>query len=309
MLHKLNPRWIRATVALGVAFLLWFSVKLMRRYEVTPDIPLAYDNMPRGLTFRKALPRELRVRLAGEGHQLLLPSLGVGYDSLSVDIDQHLGKGYFVTATLRERIRERYPNTVQVLSISPDTIHLEYLAHGTKRVPLLPRFNIRPDAGYWLAEPPRMMADSVTLTGEPDSLFNVWAWATVDTTLVGIQNVASYRVRLEERPGIVPSQQTVGVSARAKRFVGAQRELPVRVYRPPLNAHIRVVPTTVKVHCLVPFEGYEVARLQDMRVVADFSELHPGQRYVVPRVLNVPPGVIGVRVEPAHVLFLISEEL
>jgi hypothetical protein len=287
-----------------LAFVLWYTVKLVRVYEVQVTMPIAYNNLPERMSFTQPLPTELRLTLRGEGHLLLLPSLLFGVDSLTLNLDEYLQHNVLPTRVLYERIGERLPESVEVTAINPDTISLALAQNVRKRVPTRLRTRVRPLPGYYLAEAPRLRPDSVTLTGSADTLALFEAWPTELGVLEGVTANIEAAVRMQSHDYVAVTPAQGRILARVQRYTEAEVLLPVAVENEPLNERVRLLPATVRVRCLVPLEGYEQVNLQDFRLSVDYNELPRDGSLAFPRILNAPEGVRGVRLVPPYVRFV-----
>lgn len=301
---RINPRWKRAGASVTLAFLLWYTVKLVKLYDVEVTMPIAYVNVPGGLSFRQPLPTELRLSLRGEGHLLLLPSLMFGVDSLTLNLDEYMNLGQLPTRMLYERISERLPESVNVTSISPDTISLIFAANVRKRVPVRLRARVRPVPGFYLSEGLHIRPDSVTLTGSADTLALFHEWTTEPAVLEGINQDAQLPVQMQGHENIAVSPSQGRMQVRVARYTEAEITVQVTVANAPLSERVRLSPGSVRVRCLVPLHRYEQINLNDFRLEIDYNDLPPDGTLAFPRILSAPEGVKGIRLVPPYVRYV-----
>src|SRR3989304_6003996 len=86
-------------LALFIALLLWFHAATERVYLVEATFPVSYENLPDSLYLLNDLPMEFRVKIRGQGKELLLLS--------------------FFTPTIRVDLRDQSPGrkTIEVLPL------------------------------------------------------------------------------------------------------------------------------------------------------------------------------------------------
>lgn len=172
----------------------------------------------------------------------------------------------------------------------------------SKRLPVRSRIEVGTARQYMLVEGVKFDPDSVNVRGPKvilDTLDAIYTrprqYEHIKTTVVG-------QIGLEQREGVLLSDQQVDFRAEVLPFTQHTLELPVRVENMPQGVQAVIVPSHVTVVVNVPLRDYERIREERLHACVDYrttQQTHSG-RYVV-RIDSLPPGTEVMRIEPQFV--------
>jgi hypothetical protein len=268
-------RVFRILASLAIACALWVAVKLSQTYRLEVQVPVAYQNLPLTLKLARPLPRSLTAQVSGVGHQLLFPYFNPGRDSLRLPLSGVLTQGYLEPARLRAELQEFLPSALRLEQFEPDTIALAFEEKVEKRVPVVSRMLLEPQAGYFLTERVLFAPDSVTLLGTRKELSGVDAWPTVLQSREGLTGPMLIDVALQPSAEIVVLPPTVGARVEVERFTEGTAQVRVRLLGQGVGEQARLLPQEVTVRYLVPFRLFEQVSEEDFEVSVDLRQAHP----------------------------------
>jgi hypothetical protein len=247
------------------------------------------------------------VSVEGRGFNLFWPGLMAEQDSLPIDLERGIERGFVTQLQLEKHLQRRLPRSVTIRELQPDTILLQAKATSVTQVPVLSRLKLSPRKGYRFTSPPRLEPDSVKLIGTKQELDEQAAWPTQLKSYNDLHDQRTIAVPLERSDELIVSPKTVTLQLRAEKFTSFQRTLAIEAKNLPFDREIRFFPPKVEVHYLVPFDKAEQYRKADLSVTVDAGELSPENYYAMPSVTDQPEGVRGIRIVPNHVEYVIRQ--
>ena len=238
---------LRAMLALGLAFGLWFFVADERGAEVLVSTPLELLNVPPGLEVVDQSVQEVDVRLRGASGLLRdapLQGLRARLDLTGEDAGE---RTWFLGAEAVEA-----PSGVQVMRVDPSQVLLRLDRTLTSTVRVSPRVLGQPATGF---EIHNVVIDPLELAVEgPESLLRDMEQLTTEPiSAQGLRETFSQRLQIELDPALRPSVRRVDVRLEIGEAREA-RELRLAVWlapgesdEPACQPNITEVTATVRV--------------------------------------------------------------
>ena len=268
--------WLLFATSLIIAVLIWFLSNLSRSYSGVLGVPViaecniqGYSNLSSNSAMLSARCRAEGFRLLREGTRRSRRPIQVSFDR--ADLRHGTGDRFFVTGNVMNNyLRQIFGDKVDVEDIITDTLYFLFPQENNKRVPVNFTGDFTYRSQYMASGPLKITPDSVTVYGEK---------ARLDL----VDHVSTAQVFPDP----------------VSRYVELRSELPVSVRNAPGGHHLDVFPSraTVVLHCIFPvgrdpFESFELFIDYE-----DFASSLSGR--CVPRVRELPRGVLDYRVEPA----------
>ena len=196
---------LRAILALGLAFGLWFFVADERGAEVLVSIPLELLNVPPGLEVVDQSEQEVDVRLRGASGLLRdapLQGLRARLDLTGGDAGE---RSWFLGTESVEA-----PSGVQVMRVEPSQVLLRLDRTLTSTVRVSPRVLGQPATGF---EIHNVVIEPLELAVEgPESLLRAVEQITTEPiSAQGLRETFSQRLQIELDPALRPSVRSVDV--------------------------------------------------------------------------------------------------
>ena len=286
---------VALAVSIVISVLFWFTLKMQETYTIAVDLPTQVVNMPEGESLTERPPGQVNVQVEGEGWQLLqiyyrrLPvSLDVGNEPITVQEAAQLSAG----------------SGIRVTGASPQTIDLDTGPRVTRTVPVALRAQIEPASTYEIVSGPRVVPDSVEISGADSLVARLVHWPTRRVSRTNVQDDLQLRVALMDTlQGLVTvGREAVDVRVDVELFTEAVKEVPVRVTDVPPGARdVRLEPARVDVIFRVPMSQYEQAvSSEEFSASVAYSDILRDTTGTVEPNVQTPSSVIvrGIRVEP-----------
>lgn len=305
------PTWrhgVRFLASFIAAALFWYSVKLLEDYTTVVTLPVAYENLPPKVKLSRKLPKELRVKLSGKGHDLLLRALQTNTDTARIDINRYFEREYVPESDLRAQLQRHLPANSQIVDVSPDSLMLAFEQKVTRLVPLRSLVSVKPQNGYVATSPLRLSPDSALIIGARSEVDSVEFWPTQTALFSNIRADFKSVVPLERSQELVVSPDEIIVSQEIRRFTERSVKVRVEVINEPINSSLRLLRDSATVKFLLPFESYEqyAEEASELKVVVDFNKLDRSSPFVAPELRGLPVFARGVRVIPPYFRYVIS---
>lgn len=278
-----------------LASLLWLLVSGEQTVERSLRVPLEFTNLPPQLELLGEPPAVVDVRLRGASGTMTRVSAGELAAVLDVRTARPGQRLFHLTTS-----DVRAPFGVSVVQVAPATLPLTFEASVTKLVPVAARVEGEPAPGFVVG----------AITVEPARV-DVVGPASV---LADLRGAITEPVSVAGARGTVTEEVTIGVAeASARLRTAARARVSVTILPAPeewvvsgLEIHVRNAPATARLAPKVVaarVRGPRAARYGDiLRFTAsvDAAGLTSG-RHVLPVVVEGPPGVDVVSVDPLDV--------
>lgn len=269
-------------IALVLAFLLWVQTASRQTIQTTVSIPVEFVNMPAGLEISNNYEKVVDV--------VIRSGSGRGVDELTAVVDLRRAEpGMLVMPLTDKNIRNR-PSTVEILSISPQSIRLQLERTASRIVPVEAEITGSPALGFEVSAV-SLDPERVKVVGPESRLNDKVTAITAPIVLNGrtagfTENVYMYLedplLRLEN-----PLPVSVTLKIEEKRRRVHLRDVKVKVI--PARAKFRLFTQRVEVSGSLPLSFKGEVRASDFQALVDLSDLQPVvEPYeVVPRI--IPP--------------------
>lgn len=299
---------IITTLLIGT--LLWLSVTLREQFNVTVDAPLTVEDVPEGMAIKTAVPRQIRLRLRGEGWRLAGLLMG---SSLRVNIP-------FASLTPGNRIitinqiveRVTLSPGIQVLRTIPDTVVVWLDRVSTKRVPVVPDIALTFREGYGQVGPVQLIPDSVTITGAETVVRQIREWRTSRVAFTDVKAPVESMISVARGDGpavqCIPPELQVRVNVQPfaeKVFSG----LPVEISGTPANREVIFIPPKMEVVARGGIRQLASLMPVDFRVVVQFDNIVADTSGTIRPEVYPPAGIQVVTHHPEKLQYIVRKRL
>jgi hypothetical protein len=243
---------IAITVCILLSAMLWFTFTMQETYTVVLEMPTMVSNIPDDQALVTMPPQRARVQVQGEGFQLVQ----LYYNPPTIPIDARREQ-----VNLEDAVPELGKN-VRPLSVSPRSVELIKERRITRRLPVRFAGSITTPDTHGLVSPPRILPDSVQVSGARSIIERLLYWPTEPVQLENIRDSIVVRVPLSDTLSLLVDKnlQQVTVSARAVEFTEAVRQIDVTITgAPPGRQVVTLEPPSVEVRYRVPIDHYSAS--------------------------------------------------
>ena len=300
-------RPLRIFLAIVLSVLLWVAIKLLRDYNTQIQLPINYSNLPSQLKLTTQPPNHLTLNVEGPGHQLLFPSIGMNIDTLSIDIENALSKGFIQTNKILNNNSINLSKSIKINQISPDTIYLPFAKKITKKVPIINLATLALQKGHFSTEPMRLMPDSVTLVGTENDLKNIDSWKTSASAITQTNDtLINNLISLESSQSIATEPQKVQIIAKITPFTEQSIEQTIQIENLPADRQLRLLPNPVTIKYLVPLNLVESIKNTDLVLTIDYNHIKENPKYLIPNISCKSTHVQNIRLKPPYLRYTIT---
>lgn len=240
-----------------IAALFWLILAMNDSVTKTFDVGLRIVNVPDSVTFIIEPPKDIHVTLRDKGTNLLRagvmsqPQIDINFRDF-VDGSQLR----FSQSDMNTALKATFGSTVQISSISVDSLSLPYTTSKGLRVPIVVRADISASSGNVIAgipEPLERVAYIYSQSDDIDSINRVYTETIVKRNL---SKTTEVEVKLTPIRGarIIPSR--IRVKIPIEPLVRKDGEAPVKVNNVPAGMSILLFPASVPVSYYVPMSQF-----------------------------------------------------
>ncbi|RMG69139.1 MAG: YbbR-like domain-containing protein [Calditrichaeota bacterium] len=294
---------------LGLAFILWLTVKLNRTYDYAVEVPLQITTNNPEYCLKYPIPRKVRVQFVGKGMDLLrLRFYRLAY---RVDLSDVTKRRVINLSEHPEFVSYPEELDVSVKSIiRPIEMVFEVDHCKSTHVPVVVQATVTTLAGYTL----------VAMTPKPDSVLVSGPASFVDT----LQRVFTEKKTLrdlnlprQETFKLLPSSvfeahyepEQVTVYFDVQRIAEKELEnVPVRVTNVPPDLEVLPLPSFVRLYIRGGEKILAQARPEDFQVVIDFKRSwKPGAKQIKGRIVT-PYKLLYMESQPSHFELVVQKK-
>jgi YbbR domain-containing protein len=270
-------------IALG----LWFLVNLGREYNITVKIPIEVASVPNGKALISAVRDEVEANVSGEGWMLL--NISSNKPTLQADLESSVNDDSIYTLNALESLRRQminYPN-LTLLKVTPQEIEIPLDDLMEKKVPVVHNLDINFRSQHKMIGKPRLIPDSVVITGAASKLRDINFWPTESLTLDEVRSPVDATLKLSQPSEMVNlSRESIRYRADVEEFTEGEVRVRVRTINLPRDADVEYDPSAITIKYDVPLSKYETSQdIIPYRVYVDYSEIvNDSTRFITPRV-------------------------
>ena len=303
-LDQLKKDRVILLICLGVALSLWVPTKMAQVYRMEKKVRLEFL-LPKGYTFVKPPPEEVKVLLEGQGWSLL-------YDALfSREMVLRFNAGTSTTfdlntGRLRSAIFERlHSANLRIAEINYEELHLriEQIQWKTVRVRFSGLLDFAPE--HYLKEEIELNPGKILIQG-PQSVVKTLEYVSTDSVFLE-KFSGEFRKIVPVRlpPGLKADPSSVNVTIKAEQYTEKQVFVQIR----PFSGTARFFPARVRISFRVGLSRFNEIGSKDFEVIAALPNdtLAGDADKAALRIIKKPALLHSVRMNPESVDYLYIE--
>lgn len=274
------------------AIIIWFLIVTGGVFEHVTTIPIAIPENDQNFVITNTIPRNAKVRIRGQGVNLLAFLIFREGKLWLNDITWKSGKTA-INPSQEDIVLTGTAKTLNVIDLlSPKKISLEMKKVVEKTVPVKPEFIIKPKAGYTLVGDISIQPPRVTIRG-PDAFLDSCTFVrTEKAKWENLKYPLRKRIDLID-PDIRKSQllqHRVEVYADVQKLMEKElKDIPVRAINLPAHSEAIIFPSTLS---LVIEGGVQVVSnigRDDIRAVIDYAkQKRQNKKHFTPEIEPIP---------------------
>jgi len=303
-LDQLKKDRVILLICLGVSLSLWVPTKMAQVYRMEKKVGLEFL-LPRGYTFVKPPPEEVKVLLEGQGWSLLYDALFS--NEMILRFNAGTGTTFDLnTGRLRSAIFERlHSSHLRIAEINYEELHLRIEPIQWKSVPV--RFSGYLDFApeHYLKEEIELNPGKILLQGPQSVVKTMESVSTDSIFLEEFSGEFRKKVSVRLAPGLKAEPSTVNVTIKAEQYTEKQVFVQIR----PFSGEARFFPARVRISFRVGLSRFNEIGSKDFEVIAALpNDTLPGDAdKAALRIIRMPALLRSVRMNPESVDYLYVE--
>jgi hypothetical protein len=294
---------------------LWYLNKLNSDYTTTVDYPVNFSNIPRNQILVGSPPKSIALKVSGFGYSILRFKIAAPLSPIIINLSQlalrsHAegdSKKFIITSTARGIVASQLSSDIQLVSISPDTLFMEFTNLVTKKVKVMAKVSYSFEKQHMQSGPIVISPDSITISGPAAIIDTLNFVQTQSLNLSKLSSTAAYSLNLVPMKQIGYSHRKVSIEIPIDKYTEMELEVPIQVENTPSNANLILLPNFIKLRCNVPIGQVYATKPQYFTVGTSYitSQTHSGNKLRVD-LLKYPSYLKVIDFEPKFVEFYIE---
>lgn len=291
-------------VSLLLAYGIWLTHNLTMNYTELIDVPVRALCDINGHSYSSVNSTVVTAKCKASGFSLI--KLMRAGSKTPVDVtfnssDMHScgEEMFYVTSEdFGKYFSQIFGNGAKLESFVSDTLMFRFPYENHKRVPVQPVYTMSFKPQYVNASGLKVVPDSVTIYGDPETLSSINRVYTESFALSNLSSSARGDVKLDKLAGVRLSDTYVRYNLPVSRYVEIKSKVPVVAKNVPKGKFLIVYPSIAEVtfRCAFPVTSDPSDRMKLYVDYGDFIKSLDGQ--CIPNADGVPVGVIGYTVSP-----------
>lgn len=293
---------------LAITFFFWWSQTMSQDYDSVLRIPLQITDVPDNIRMVSSPAVHLDVALNGKGTALRKSERRVGRHILHVSngsFSMSQGHAAFYTQQLRDSIAALLPASVNIRSISPDSLVYRYVMQRSVMLPV--QFDgVTESQDQFFVERIEFSPDSVKAQVMLTDTTNYCIVADIGNITVS-SDTTIVTVPLKPVPGVVLGNDRVQMTLISQQYTEKSLEIPVTGVNFPDDITLKSFPSKAVLTVWVKMSEYDRVTPGDFQVVVDYNDISGSDVSKAPlRIFSQPANVRNVRLQTRAVDFLME---
>lgn len=322
MLNRLKEKLVQSVKSrklnvFGLFFLLallfWALTKLSKVYTETIPFEIVYKNVPEHHHVEIDSSDKVQVTVNSYGFNLLpyffyKPKLNIDF---KLDVVRK-NKNYVWNAQQNApQIIAEFKNSVDVISINPDTLRFPFQSLTVKKVPVILDISLHFASGYDMSSKLKVIPDSIKIIGSEKKLSKISAVTTKALELKQLNSNIDKTVALELNDMLGQlklSHKSIRIKGDVEKFTEGTFEVPVSIINLPANTKINYFPKTVPLVYNVSLNNYKLVKASDFRLECNYNEIkNTDKTFLTPKLVKSPEIVKSVRIKQKKIEFILMQ--
>lgn len=298
---------------LVLSFCFWALTKLSKSYTETIAFEIIYKNVPEQHHVEIDSSKKVKVGVKAYGFNLLKYSFFKPTFQIDFKSDVSLKNNMYIWNAKQNvaKINAKFKNSVDVLSIQPDTLRFPYQSLAVKKVPVKTNISIAYTPGYDMSSKLKVTPDSVRIIGSKKIIANIDEVTTKKVDLKNIKSDIKNVIQIEMTEALKQlkiSDKTVTVTGHVEKFTEGTFNVPVTIINLPADTNINFFPKTIPVAYNVSLNNYKMVKPSDFRVECNYKDIDNTEKsFLIPKLVKVPEIVKSARLKQHKVEFILMQ--
>lgn len=288
--------------------LIWFYINMNLTYSHVINVPLEVT-YSKNQAISSELPSNVEITIKAKGWELISIML-MKEPKYLLDVSGYKKDGsIYLSQNAVDALQ--FPSGVIVQNVDPDIIEFTFDNIITKYVKVEANTVVNTKTGYIVVGSPRIVPDSVKLTGARSVISKIKYLSTIYREFNGIGSSFSRDIEIQDTLAnlIKVEPKVVNVFYRIELYAEKTFEdVEVSVRNVPEDKEVLIVPPKIKVSLRGGVEQLSKLFSSDIKALIDYSQIvSDEQGYVVPR-LELPENLNVIQLEPEEFQYIVKKK-
>lgn len=296
-----------------LSLLFWALTKLSKSYTETISFDLVYKNVPEQHHVNTDSTKKVNITVIAYGFNLLRYSFYK--PTLQIDFKHDVvlnNKTYVWNAQQNApKINSKFRNSVDIISVQPDTLRFPYQSLAVKRVPVRTDISIEFASGYDMSSIIKVIPDSIKIIGSEKLVSEIDYVITKQLELKNVNSNIDRTLNIETDEvlkHLKMSQKSVTIKGHVEKFTEGTFNVPVTIINRPSDTNINYFPKTIPVAYNISLNNYKLVKPTDFRIECDYKDINNTEKtFLIPKLVKVPELVKSARLKQKKVEFILIQ--
>lgn len=305
VLHFHRRNWKAIALCFFAATVFWFLNALNKTYTTNLRFPLTFEFDRQNFVPVKALPREIRLNVTGNGWNLFRRSAGVKIPPLEIPLERPVETKKIVGSTLPAFFTNQLDG-LEINYVLTDTIFVDLEPKAGRWITLrLDTTSLKLKKGYGLASFVSILPDSIFVEGPkpvigalPEPVAITLPFRNIDEHFM-----EDVEVTLPASEFVKRNPPTVAVMFNVQKMVTMKDSARLLIQNLPSNVWPLMGRKKIPYTVLIPQNMLDQFHPDSMTAVLNLQKLPKGERLLVPALTGLPPFSKVVHIDSVRVKF------
>lgn len=283
--QKFNTKLYTFITCVIIATVFWVLLSLGGNFNTKITLGIDYLNLPSDKTLINNLPKQFTLEINAKGFDLVSNyfnkrKLPITIDLSKINLNEFSKKEKeyeIATTEFTSEINKYLGDDIRIISVSPDTLKLNFSDLQTKKVPVNLNIKIKPRKQFDIKGKLKASPDSITISGTKEELDTINSVNSEREEFVELDKTISKMMNIEKRnnPDIFYSQDKIYVTIPIEKFTEKTFEIPLKMVNLKPQYNIKVLPAKVTISFMVAVSDYNTITEKLFNPVVDFKDFNP----------------------------------
>lgn len=260
-------------IFVAISSMFWVILALNDSAQDSFNVRISITNCPDTVTFISDLPEKMHVTIRDKGSQLWRskyrkPTVNINFKEYASNGVLAYGHSDLVTG-----LKSAFGQTAQIISMSADSLHLDYTTNPGKRVPVVINRRITAASGSVIEGNLKAMPANVLVYGEKSVIDTVHKAVTEMIVQNNLAETTTVEVKLSRIKDVRIIPSSIKVMIPVEPLVRKSALVTITAVNVPANESLLLFPSKVPVEYYVAMSRLNDDEDANIEVIADFNKL------------------------------------
>ncbi len=294
--------------------IIWLLIELSKTYTSSTVFNVEYKNLPNDKLLQTKPVAKLDVAIKAPGFNLLkykfkAPKVSFNLNNLSKKGDLY----YLLPNSQLSNLNTKLVGETEILSILKDTIFIEIGKNVSKKVPVVPKTEIKFKLGYNFIEKLSVLPDSIIITGSEKYIDSIKEISTVLLKLNDIYESIDSELDLiipKKSKNLIFSSNKVRITGKVDKFTEGKFTIPVSIINEPDGVKVNPFPKQIEVVYQASITHFNKINDNSLLIIFDYKQYEKDSttQFLTPVIKQKSEYISSLKIIPNQIEFLIQKE-